>query len=135
MVLDRRGQMMMVILQMMPLQALLFYHAGRERRCRRRRRGRRRRQHRRRQRRGCRVMQLRPNLVQAPGYRVAGRRQRRIKPMVGLQFAAAGAAVQGVLVLLPSPTAHQLLRYPFQTCDTTATTSNNDVHRLPGTRV
>lgn len=134
MVLDRRGQMM--ILQMMPLQALLFYHAGRERRCRCRRRGRRRRQHRRRQRRGCCwVMQLRPNLVQAPGYRVAGRRQRRIKPMVGLRFAAAGAAVQGVLVLLPSPTAHQLLRYPFQTCDTTATTSNNDVHRLPGTRV
>lgn len=28
--------------------------------------------------------------------------------------------------MLPSPTAHQLLRNPFQTYDTTATTSNND---------
>jgi len=88
--------MMVMILRMMPLQALLLHRAGRERcrrRCRRRRRRRRRRgrrrcqrrrRHRRRQRQGYRVMQLRPNLLQAPGYRVAGRRQRRVKPMVRL---------------------------------------------------
>lgn len=34
----------------------------------------------------------------------------------------ARAGVAGVLVLLPSPTAHQLLCDPFETCDITATT-------------